>query len=533
MIPSAHVVDQFVQRARGLYSLPAVAMRVLELTASPKVDVRALKECLENDPALTTRILRVVNSSLFGLSREVTDLNQALALLGIKPLKMLVLGFSLPKRLFAALEADVLSRYWRHTLTKAVVAREISQRYWHQPGDDAFIAGLLQEIGQLVLIQDLGEPYVRFVDRVHSSGGDLPALELETLGFDHAILSARLLHHWGFPEAIVRAIGAPHRAPHILSLPPHEQALPQILHLADLLARLLTSERAPPIDELLDVCRDYRRLTIDDLPTLLDDLDAKVAQLAEVLNLQLAEGVDYRSVLADAHTQLASVAGEVAVEMLEPAAMASEMAALAQAAADLALSPAPRREELPSAPVPLGAASATSAAAHASATLVLNDTWSDPGLVGKLNAALHVCRQHRHPLSVLLAEVDNFDQWVLTRGMPGTLSLMDRLQQVLASELDPGSSCVHLGDSHFALVLVDYDRQASLDAARHIGRRVHELGQPLLEGATPVLSLSIGLASLNVPPKNFPASELISAARRCLSAAQLSGGNSVKSIELV
>src|SRR5688572_27463061 len=153
MSASASVIEQFVQRARTLYSLPAVAMRVLELTSSQKVDVRALKECIENDPALTTRILRTVNSSLFGLSREVTDLNQALALLGIKPLKMLVLGFSLPKQLFAALEADVLSRYWRHTLTKAVVARELAKRYWRHSDDEAFIAGLLQEIGELVLIQ--------------------------------------------------------------------------------------------------------------------------------------------------------------------------------------------------------------------------------------------------------------------------------------------------------------------------------------------------------------------------------------------
>ena len=70
-------------------------MKVLELTDDPRLDTRTLKECIENDPALTGKLLRVVNSSLFGLSREVSDLNQALALLGTKPLKLLVLGFSL------------------------------------------------------------------------------------------------------------------------------------------------------------------------------------------------------------------------------------------------------------------------------------------------------------------------------------------------------------------------------------------------------------------------------------------------------
>ena len=100
MIDPVSSLESLVVRGERLFSLPAVAMKVLELTANPEVDTHALKECIENDPALTGKILRVVNSSLFGLSREVCDLQQALALLGTKPLKLLVLGFSLPGQLF-------------------------------------------------------------------------------------------------------------------------------------------------------------------------------------------------------------------------------------------------------------------------------------------------------------------------------------------------------------------------------------------------------------------------------------------------
>ncbi len=78
---TATTLDQLAARLGHLYSLPGVAMQVLQLTRDPYVDTRALKECIENDPAISSRILRVVNSSLFGLSREVSDLNQALALL--------------------------------------------------------------------------------------------------------------------------------------------------------------------------------------------------------------------------------------------------------------------------------------------------------------------------------------------------------------------------------------------------------------------------------------------------------------------
>lgn len=532
MTPPTSVVEQFVQRARGLYSLPAVAMRVLELTNSPKVDVRALKECLENDPALTTRILRVVNSSLFGLTREVTDLNQALALLGIKPLKMLVLGFSLPKNLFAALEADVLSRYWRHTLTKAVVARELAQRCWHQPGEDAFIAGLLQEIGQLALIQDLGEPYVRFVDRVLASGGDLRALELETLGFDHALLSARLLDHWGLPESIVRAIGAPQVAARLLALPPQEQPLAQILHLAELIARLLTAERAHSLEDLLEACRQYQRVNLDELPLLLDDLDEKVQQLADVLKLQLADGSDYRTVLADAHTQLASVAGEAALELLQPVAAWNETAALTKSLVALSRLPrVPNVAPSPAAP-PARASAPASMQPETRRSFGTEADWNEPGLLGKLQVTLQACRQQRLPLTLLLAEVDYFDQWILTCGKEATLALMRRLEELFAARLDPGSASLHVGDGRFALLLANCDRQDSIVTARELQRTARRASESL-EALGPTLSISIGLASLDVPPKNFPAQELISAASRCLSGAHLAGGDTLKSIELV
>jgi HD-like signal output (HDOD) protein len=263
---TSSTLDHLTHRARQLYSLPAVAMQVLELTDHPTIDTRALKDCIENDPALTAKILRVVNSSVFALSREVTDLNQALALLGVKPLKLLVLGFSLPKNLFAGLEADVLARYWRHTLVKAVAAREISQQIWQAPGDEAFIAGLLQDLGMLALIQELGQPYVELLERAHVEEADLAALEMASLGFDHAVLSARLLAHWGLPESLVRAIGVSQNAERLLALSPEAQMLPQVLHVAELVAVMITRRSPEALSQILtEVLQTFRSSPIEPL----------------------------------------------------------------------------------------------------------------------------------------------------------------------------------------------------------------------------------------------------------------------------
>ena len=135
-VTPGQVLQKFVERANSLYSLPTVAIEVLELTEKPRVDAQALKKCVERDPALTAKLLRVVNSSMFGLSREVADLNQALTLLGVKPLKLLVLGFCLPKTLFDGLEGETLNRFWRFSLVKAVAARELCQTFWRGSGDE-------------------------------------------------------------------------------------------------------------------------------------------------------------------------------------------------------------------------------------------------------------------------------------------------------------------------------------------------------------------------------------------------------------
>jgi len=546
-------LDRLAERAGQLYSLPAVAMKVLELTSNPQIDTRALKECIENDPALTGKLLRVVNSSLFGLSRQVSDLNQALALLGTKPLKLLVLGFSLPAGLYAGVAADVLARYWRHTLTKAVGARELSETLWTLPGDEAFIAGLLQDIGMLVLIQQLGEPYLQFVEKAVAAGGDLKPLETEAMGFDHAMLSARLLAQWGLPEALVFAVspGAPGREQPELT--PAEESLPAILDLAGLLARLLADEQKAVLPELLEAGHRLGRLGPQQLESLVERLREKVGQLADVFNLQLPEGMDYRDLLVEAHAQLSTVAAEAAGEMAggrsadetEPAqvrladetlALADETLALADAVAALGEGPdalaVPAVQPVATTADTIGqtaAASARHSAGPAVATVRSRST--DPGLVGHLQRMVMSCRSLRCGLSLLLAEPVEADQLVPSLGPAGVEQLRNQLQQACLDMDHSGQSCVPYGEYGFALILPNCERSTAVDYGYEISERLRAATVPAADGFGQVIA-AVGVATVALPPKNFPAGELLAAAERCLFASLASDGRVVKSIEI-
>jgi HD-like signal output (HDOD) protein/GGDEF domain-containing protein len=550
---SAATLDRLVARAGQLFSLPVVAMQVLELTNNSQVDPRALKECIENDPALTAKILRVVNSSLFGLSREVSDLNQAIALLGSKPLKLLVLGFSLPVSLFASVESEVLAHYWRHALTKAVAGREISETIWNIPGDEAFIAGLLQDLGLLLLIQQVGEPYVMLLKKVWTNGKDMATVEAEAMGFDHAELSAKLLSQWGLPEAIVEAVGWDPLTRPLFHEEPNAPPLPRIVFLAEMVARLLADNRPQVLSTLMQLGREYRQLTDAKLENLVDNLQDKVKQLADVLSLQLPEGTDYRDILVTAHGRLSAVAQETAETMLtermnqpasvkEEAALMSEVAGLSEAISILAApqkKPAPQPAAVsvggPSAPSPLSKShnrSLPEAPPTLGARNAPVETAADNSLTLKLEATVASCRISRCAVSLVLVELDRADDLIVTRGVRGFQQLLTILRNACWAAGIPGMDCVAHGEAGFAIILPDCERRKAVEIGGELIRAVNGVAPIGLDRGSRAASLSVGVASVAMPPKNFPPNDLFTSASRCLYGSHASGGGVVKSLEI-
>ena len=538
-------IEQLAATARQLHSLPAVAMEVLELTKNPTVDTRALKACIENDPALTTKLLRVVNSSLFGLSREVSDLNQALALLGTKPLKLLVLGFSLPTGLFEGIEADTLASYWRHTLTKAVAAREICETIFGRPGDEAFLAGLLEDLAVLLLIQELGEPYTKLLNKAYADGRDLASLEVQAMGFDHAALTARMLEQWGLPQTLVEAVGqsATVHDPEVTASPLRE--LRQVLHLAELIARLLADGQADLLPELLLTSQQYHAITPEQLDQLVDRLEEKVSQLAEVLSLQLPGGFDYRDILVQAHAQLSDVALTAAADLVadrmlapEEESLADELQSLSEAIVQATAGGFPRpvatARSSVSEPAPVNGPDAHAPATTATPMTVAAGT---SGLLVQLETVVAACRQTRRSLSLLLVELSDTDDLLVNRGLEGVHGMRRSLESLCRGIDHRCAICQPYGDFGFAVILADCDRQMAVRLGNQLIQDVDRLSIADLTNADstndrPTVGLGVGAATVALPPKNFPAGDLIDSADRCLYGSRVSGGRVVKSIEI-
>lgn len=533
-------LQRIADTAGALYTLPTVAAEVLRLTNDPRVDVPLLKKCIENDPALAGRLLRVVNSSLFGLSRQVSNLSQALALLGTKPLKLLVLGFSLPRGMFVGVEARVMAGYWHHALVKAVAAREIADALSPKLADEAFLVGLLQDLGMLVLIQQLGPPYQEFVEGVNAEGGSLREAERAALGFDHAELSACLLRTWGLPSLLVEAVG-PGPAETDAS---GDWSLRRIADLAEEIARALADQRKASLDELLRRLRAEAGHIPLDLEAALLRIEKTVDQLAEVLSLELPQRRSYAELLAEAHDRLAAVAADAAGDlMLADLERVKQSPPCARSATELARAmdrllrqgawraPAAEPSERSAAAGPASVARGDGSRLAAAPAVAL-DATDDPALVGRLTAFAATCRQQRVPLTLMLVEVEDFSDAVFRSGAAQALELRESVA-ALCQALDwPHAVTLPVSETRFAILLPGCDRSRAVRLGAGLVEAVLALHDERAAADQPHCGVSVGLASVAQLPKNFPIAELVARADRCLFAALACGGGLVKSIEI-
>lgn len=505
------MLTRLVERARRLYSLPTVAREVLELTSKPHLDLLALKTCLERDPALTGRVLRVVNSAFYGLPSQVVDLQQALGLLGVRTIKMLVLGFSLPPQLLAGLDAAVLERFWRRSLIRALLARELGRHVAPRADDEAFVAGLLQGLGELLLLQELGAPYVRFLERLAVHGGDQRTLETAMLGFDHALVSGRVLHDWGLPPHLARSVAANPTADGLAALGPDERTLPLLLHVADLGARLLAEHATGLWPTLMQAARQAWGLDEPTVRSILETLQPAVREFAAAIRLDLPEGEDYAGLIAEAHARLTELTEEPTNAEPDAAHVTSPItAATAEPGLDT------------SAQVPLSGPESGPAERDA-----------DPGLLSCVSAALADSRRLRQPASLLLVELDRFAELLQQRGPDDALRLFDELSAAVDAVAEHRADLVFADDARRAWVW-PADRMAGLRFARELQTGVRQWSEQANRGhgSTRPVTCSLGLATAAAATKSVTPERLWDAAERCLSAAQAGGGDGLKSIEI-
>jgi len=222
------------ERVGNLPTLPDVALRLLELTGDDDVSIKELVQVISHDPAISSRILKVANSAYYGFARQVTVIDHAIALLGMDMVRSLALSMKVFDY-FRGIKSGgffTLTDFWLHSIAVSAIARDFVQFVPLGPKGLIFTAGLLHDIGKLLLLDLLDIRYLDLIRNVEKEKVHLFEMEKRYLGMDHAQTGAFLLERWSFPREIIDIIHDHH-----LPLAQQSTNAVQAVILADFLAR--------------------------------------------------------------------------------------------------------------------------------------------------------------------------------------------------------------------------------------------------------------------------------------------------------
>lgn len=237
-------IELVIQQLNGIPTLPTVATRLLQVTVNSNTQAQEVVQLIESDPSLASKIISLASSAKSGLRRQTMSVSRAVVLLGFDAVRNAVLSIKvldvLPQTPADDNKASQIDwpGLWKHSLAVACAAKIIIPYIDRKANcEEAFVCGLLHDIGKLGLAASLPKSFGRVVQLSDASLCDISEMESEIFGLDHTIAGKRLGEKWRLPESIVEAIWLHHQGPEGLPEDISHPAFVQAVHLADLLAR--------------------------------------------------------------------------------------------------------------------------------------------------------------------------------------------------------------------------------------------------------------------------------------------------------
>ncbi len=279
------IVDNAVKEISHIATLPEVTVKIIELVEDPNSTAQDLHKIISNDPALCSRILKVVNSAFYGLPGQIGSINRAIVLLGLNAVKNIAIAASLSKLYRGGQLAPEFSAkdLWVHSISTAAAAKLIADAMKLGLPDEAFLAGLIHDIGLIVEMQHDRQKLIDVVGRLEVKGGvpthDMLAVEEEIFGATHQDFGHALCERWKFPKSFSYVTGAHHDP---MELSPGNRTLACVIHVADRLAAgiedegfrldLQTLEINPAVLDELSISKDQLEKIREQLPQHIEDV---------------------------------------------------------------------------------------------------------------------------------------------------------------------------------------------------------------------------------------------------------------------
>lgn len=488
--------EQLVQRIRScpnLPSLPTIAVQVLALAQVENVDIAEIARVISKDPALSSKILRTVNSSFYGRSQNVSTISHALVILGLQSVKTLVLGFSLVSNLTKTKATGFKHiTYWKRSIYAATAGRSIAAKLGLVQAEEVFLAGLLMDIGMLVLDLVVGEQYGEVHGRVKSHAA-LAQAELETFGMSHADVGGILAQQWKLPPVLNVPIANHHTPERVTDA--SLKKLTDIVNIAGVCADVFVDELPGPSIAIFRKFAAAHGMTEEEADAQLADIGKKTKEVATLFEINIGSTAEYEAILKRANETLVEIT-------LQSQMQATKLAE--------------QNKEL------------TERATKDGLTGLANRATFDLTLAKQFDAA----RSAGGMLSLLMIDLDHFKKINDKYGHLAGDTVLKAAAKMLSSAAREQDLAARYGGEEMALLLPETPRAVAAAIAESIRRAVN--ARPVVAGMTKVpVSASIGVATLEPGTPLTTGAHLLKAADLALYNAKRGGRNCVKVINLL
>ena len=297
-----------LERALGtctnLPSLPAVAIRIIDASKDPDITLHEVASIIASDPAISAKLLKIANSSLYSQRRSLNNLREALTLLGFNASLTIALSFSLLQTLGSKNKTNH-ENYWKRSILAASIARMLASRLNVSRLEDLFLASLLQDIGILVIQCIKESPYageqskdLKHLDRIQ--------LEKEMLKFDHSLIGAWLLESWNLPDYLIKSV----LYSHSLNIPDENQSKEDsyfhyCVNLSGTLADIwLDDNPGELLLSVLEVTKRVLDVDNDEFNKLIVEIDESLPEISNMFEMKLVGDREREQVVYEARELL-------------------------------------------------------------------------------------------------------------------------------------------------------------------------------------------------------------------------------------
>ncbi|NND99344.1 MAG: GGDEF domain-containing protein [Pirellulaceae bacterium] len=331
-VSTMHRIEEFANSDR-LPTLPEVAIRMLEIAQQDTPDFGEIGRVIRSDPVTAGKILKTVNSALFGFRSKIETIEQAIPLLGVTLIRTLVLSFNLASHKTHQADLEpILQQHWRSSLTQAVIAELIAEQIGKSKVDPAacFLAAMMQDIGILAMVSEATSEYIENVLE-RSSFPDVLSSERAYFGFGHTDVSAAIVAQWGMEGSFADAIIHHHDE---FAVPcddlSKEERLKVVMQAANLGATMLAMPKSSgtaltsTVDQWLGFLQAHFDIDESSAQELISEVMQRVSEYSILFNFKIGETIQAERVVEKAKSLLQEIALQNQLNMMASASKAQK-----------------------------------------------------------------------------------------------------------------------------------------------------------------------------------------------------------------